>query len=347
MPYTVALVVIARNEAAGITRLLTSLRPWVDRMLVLDTGSSDDTATLATAAGAEVRHFSWCDDFSAARNAALDAAGADWHVVVDADEWLLEGGEALAALRGQKPDFVGTLEQLNPFDTAQGEQTGSLRISRILPGFVRYAGRVHEQPQHELPVRVLPVRVGHDGYRAPALAAKRGRNAALLQQMLRDQPQDAYAWYQLGKEHDVYEEHEAAETAFAEAERFCTGNEAWWADLAPRRLYGWKRLGRHAEAMDWAFAQLPRCGGSTDFLFALGDLLLDVAASHPEQAGSLLPLAEDCWRRCLELGEQTGQAHAVAGRGSYSAAHNLALILEGTGREAEARQLRAAYPPAP
>ena len=53
----------------------------------------------------------------------------------------------------QTPDFVGSLEQVNPFDTAQGEQTGSLRISRILPGFVRYAGRVHEQPQHRLPVR--------------------------------------------------------------------------------------------------------------------------------------------------------------------------------------------------
>jgi glycosyltransferase involved in cell wall biosynthesis len=64
-----------------------------------------------------VGHFSWVDDFSAARNAALDLAGADWHIVLDADEWLMDGGPALAALRQRKPDFVGRIE----VDSAQGE----------------------------------------------------------------------------------------------------------------------------------------------------------------------------------------------------------------------------------
>lgn len=343
MPFAVALVVIARNEAPRIRRLLDSMRPWVDRMLVLDTGSSDATAAIAVAAGAEVASFAWVDDFSAARNAALDSCRADWHVVMDADEWLIEGGAALAALRDSKPDFVGTLVQCNPFDTGQGEQTSSLRISRILPGSVRYAGRVHEQPQHTLPVRPLPVRVGHDGYRAPALAAKQGRNAALLRLMLAEQPSDAYLWYQLGKEHNVYEEYEAAEHAFAQAERHAQGASSWWADLAPRRLFGFKCLGAHADGINWAFTQIPHCGDNTDFQFALGDLLLDAAASHPAQAGELLPLAEACWRRCLALGEQGGD-FAVAGRGSYFAAHNLALILEGTERATEAAALRAAHP---
>ena len=95
------LVVIARDEAATITRLLDSVRPFVDELLVMDTGSSDDTVRLAEAAGARVARFEWIDDFSVARNAALDAAGADWHLVLDADEWLTgEGsGAALAALR--------------------------------------------------------------------------------------------------------------------------------------------------------------------------------------------------------------------------------------------------------
>ncbi|MDE2147969.1 MAG: glycosyltransferase, partial [Burkholderiales bacterium] len=104
-----ALVVIARDEAPRIARLLDSVAPWVDQMLVLDTGSRDDTPAIARQRGAQVAHFDWCDDFAVARNAALVAAAADWHLVLDADEWLVEGGPALSALRQQAPEFVGAV----------------------------------------------------------------------------------------------------------------------------------------------------------------------------------------------------------------------------------------------
>ena len=102
--FSVALAVIARDEARHIQRLLASVAPWVDRMVVLDTGSTDDTAAQAAAQGAEVFHAPWPDDFAAARNIALTQADADWHVVLDADEWLIDGGAVLAGLRQRTPD---------------------------------------------------------------------------------------------------------------------------------------------------------------------------------------------------------------------------------------------------
>jgi glycosyltransferase involved in cell wall biosynthesis len=178
------------------------LRPHVDDCLVLDTGSDDDTPAQARAGGARVERFTWVDDFSAARNAALDWAAADWHLVVDADEWLASGTPVLAALRRQAPDFVGQV----CVDSRQDGDAGSVPswISRVLPGPVRYAGRIHEQPVHTLPVRRLDLVLGHDGYQGEALARKAGRNARLLAQALADQPGDAYLWYQSGKDHDVY-----------------------------------------------------------------------------------------------------------------------------------------------
>jgi hypothetical protein len=345
-PLRLALVVIARDEAERIARLLDSVRPWVDEMLVLDTGSADATAAIAAAHGARVEHFAWCDDFAAARNRALELAGADWHLVLDADEWLVSGGEALQALRAMPPGFVGALELRDRFDVSSAMHGEAVAwLSRVLPGGVRYAGRVHEQPRHSLPVRRLPLVIGHDGYLAERLAAKRGRNRSLLEQALADAPGDAYLWYQLGKDCAVYDEHEAAETAF---ERACALPEAiaapWWLDLVSRRLYALKCLGRHADAMDFAQAQMEAGAESPDFFFTVGDLLLDLAASQPEQAEALLPMIESAWRRCLELGERPDQAGAVAGRGSYLAAHNLAVVLEGTGRAAEAAALRAAHP---
>jgi hypothetical protein len=344
MPYTVALVVIARNEASRIGRLLHSVAPWVDRMLVMDTGSKDDTEAQARAAGAQVLPFAWCDDFSAARNAALEAASADWHVVLDADEWLIAGGETVAALRGQAPTFVGTVDRLDAFDDGQ-QQVGHCRISRILPGQLRYGGRVHEQPIHSLPVRALPVTVGHDGYLPGDLEAKRGRNEALLRHMLAEAPDDAYTWYQLGKEMSVYERHAEADEAFAKAATLAPLEGAWWLDAVPRWLFALKCLHRHEEGLALADTHMAVCGESPDFFFALGDLLLDGAAEHPDRADAWLPLIEQCWQRCLLLGERPDLPGAVAGRGSHWAAHNLALVWEHTGREAQAQALRAEFPP--
>lgn len=347
-PYRVALVVIARDEAPRIQRLLRSVAPWVDTMWVLDTGSSDDTAALAAACGARVERFAWCDDFAAARNAALAGAAADWHLVLDADEWLIDGGPALHALRRTAPDFVGSIELADQFIDSQAGQArqAHLRLSRLLPGPVRYRGRVHEQPDHRLPVRPWPVRVGHDGYLPERLQAKRGRNRRLLQQALADAPDDAYAWYQLGKDAAVYDEHRLAEQAFERAAQLQPPRRGWWLDLVARRLYTLKRLQRHAQGLALAEAEAAACSVSPDFSFALGDLLLDWAAEQPARAGQLLPMIEQAWRHCLVLGERPELSGAVAGRGSHLAAHNLALVLEGTGRADEAAALRRRWPEA-
>lgn len=335
------LVVIARNEAARLGRLLGSAAPWVDAMLVLDTGSHDGTPALARAAGARVEHFTWCDDFAAARNAALDLAGGRWHLVLDADEWIVEGGAALREAAASQPGFVGAVHLTNTFG-AQAASRSSEWLSRLLPGPVRYAGRIHEQPVHTLPVRRLALHVGHDGYAPEALQAKRGRNRHLLEQAVRQAPEDAYLWYQLGKDAAVYDEHEAGESAFARAWALAHGAEPWLLDLAPRRIFGLKCLRRHAQAFAYAQEATPVCGHSPDFHFAVGDLMLAWTETEPQRFVALLAGAEASWRRCLEIGERPDLPGAVLGRGSNLAAHNLALVLEGTGRQAEAHALRAA-----
>ena len=343
--FTLDLIVIARNEAPRISRLLGSVAPWVDAVWVLDTGSTDATTAVAAACGAHVAHAVWSDDFAAARNQALALSSADWHLLLDADEWLISGGEALQALRHTPPDFVGRVQLHDQFSVGAQQHAASAWLSRVLPGSVRYAGRIHEQPQHALPVRNLPILIGHDGYQPAALVAKRGRNRRLLQQALLDAPTDAYLLYQLGKDCAVYDEHAEAEAAFARAAELADAAAAWWPDLVSRRLFALKKLQRHGAAIDFAQSQLDGiCAESPDFFFALGDVLLDLAAEQPNQGEGLLPMIEQAWRQCLDLGERPDQTGAVAGRGSYLAAHNLALVLEGTGRADEAEALRSGFP---
>ncbi len=78
-------VILAHNEARHITACIDSLRPFLSRMLVLDSGSTDDTRAVARACGAWVviHPFS---DFASQRQAALDLVRAEWVLFVDADE---------------------------------------------------------------------------------------------------------------------------------------------------------------------------------------------------------------------------------------------------------------------
>jgi tetratricopeptide (TPR) repeat protein len=85
---TLSLCMIVKNEAENLPRCLASVAGLVDEMIVLDTGSTDGTVDLARSLGAQVEHFAWCDDFSQARNVALEYVTSDWVLVLDADEVL-------------------------------------------------------------------------------------------------------------------------------------------------------------------------------------------------------------------------------------------------------------------
>ena len=80
-------VVIAKNEADRIARCVGSMCALCSEVLVLDSGSGDDTVARATAAGARVIHQDWLG-FAAQKNAAIAAAGQPWVLLLDADEWL-------------------------------------------------------------------------------------------------------------------------------------------------------------------------------------------------------------------------------------------------------------------
>ena len=111
-----------------------------------------------------------------------------------------------------------------------------------------------------------------------------------------------------------------------------------------RSLYTLKKLRRFDVAVPLAEAEMPNWPHSPDFWFTLGDLLLDWALAEPARAGELLPMIESSWLKAIEIGERPELPDSVTGRGSFLAAHNLAVVLEGTGRNVEAAALRTAHP---
>ena len=351
----IELVMIVRDEARCLARCLSSAAPWVDAMLVVDTGSVDDTVGIARRAGARVARFAWVDDFAAARNAALARSTAPWRLVLDADEWIADAGASLAALRDEAPAFIGQVRVASLFDGGEGHvDEAPSWLPRVLPRGVLYKGRIHEQPESALPRRRLPLVVGHDGYRDAQKAAKAGRNERLLGLALDADPDDAYLRYQLGKDLELAGRFADAEPHYRVALGRSDVRAGWRHDLVVRTLFTLKKLGRYETAMALAEAEMPRWGDSPDFYFTVGDVGLDWAAARPEHAAALLPLVESSWLRALEIGEQPGLQDTVRGRGSWLAAHNLAALHAGLGADAEAArwrrraaELRAAATPTP
>jgi glycosyltransferase involved in cell wall biosynthesis len=330
---------IARDEADDITRCLESAVPHVDAMLVLDTGSTDATVARARAAGAEVHPFRWCDDFSAARNAALELSRAEWNLILDADERITGGAGHLAEL-GSEP-VIGRVPVTSEFDLQDGVQSATSWLPRILPAGVRYTGRIHEQPQSELRRVRVPLQVTHAGYRQAGLMRKKGRNRGLLQRALADTPGDAYLLYQLGKDHEVYQEFPEATRCYVQALEQARPADTFRHDLVLRTLYALKQSRQFEQAFRLAETEMPNWQQSPDFYFALGDLLLDWAVANPARAlQQLLPMAESCWVRSLEIGETPDLEGSVHGRGSFLAAHNLAVLHEGLGNREQAQQYR-------
>jgi glycosyltransferase involved in cell wall biosynthesis len=323
---TLCLVVIARNESRSIERCLRSFAPHVARMLVLDTGSSDDTVALAKAAGAQVASFKWVDDFAAARNAALDLAAADWHLVADADEWLKEGAQSLHEWRQRAGDRLGKVLVHNQYDANGTSGVVTARVPRLLPGHVRYRGRIHEQPDSTLAQIDIDLHFGHDGYCEAQRARKAGRNEMLLRAALTERPDEPYLLYQLGCELAAWQSYDKAVLKYSLALELTPELADYRADLVRRYLTSLQVVHDWDTAIKLLERETPKYAASRSYMLAVGNLFWNWAQDQPAQAPALLPMAGDAWMQVLHLG--TASAAAEPGHQLEQAGVHAALSLQ-------------------
>lgn len=200
---TIGVAMIARDSAETIVRALRSVRGIATQIVVVDTGSHDHTPTVASRNGAEVYFHPWRDDFSDARNLALDYLRTEWVLVLDSDEEL-DGSSfrthcpnlAEPSLGGVELTIVSALE--GGITSAEHRYT---RLFRRHPG-IRFEGAIHEQIAASIlrvGFQIVPsqVRIMHYGYQS-LRSEKIERNIALLHAALERQPDSAWLRYHLG-----------------------------------------------------------------------------------------------------------------------------------------------------
>ena len=149
---------IARDEADMLPACLTSLRNVADEVIVVDTGSTDDTVQIAQAHGAKVLAQPWRDDFSAPRNLAVAHARGDWVLLLDADERISRASQpALRAVLSGADFDCGLIPLHNAAHLEASEEdvvSGRARLEEphALPRLflntdnLRWEGFIHERP---------------------------------------------------------------------------------------------------------------------------------------------------------------------------------------------------------
>lgn len=323
---------IVRNEARCITRCLESVRPWVDTMVVLDTGSTDETKELARNAGALVHEMAWTGSFSEARNRSLELADADWNLIVDADEWIQSGGDTLRRWC-QTPNRLGSVCVHSSCMMSRGRDGEKVPsetlnwITRVLPRGARFERRVHEQVASDLIRTRTEVHLGHDGYLDAQMVNKKGRNRKLLLLDLKDRPGDPYILYQLGKEAESRQDYRKACRFYQQSLATSHDRANWKHSLVIRYLFCLGQCGQFDTAFAYIQQNMQRWEHSPDFFYMVGNLALDQAKADQVNALSeWIPLAVTAWGRCLEIGDQPSLEGSVDGVGSYLAETNLDAI---------------------
>lgn len=179
--------VIVRNEEKNLPRWIEGVRPFADELIVVDTGSTDQTVELARRAGAELYAFPWRDDFSAAKNYALDQATGNWIVFLDADEYFdPPSRQSLRAYLEQidgNRRIAGLVTPLYNIDTDQDDRVITkqyqMRVFRR-DRYLRFEGSIHEMVCNREPgqrPRILKkteqFTIFHTGY-STSILKKRG-----------------------------------------------------------------------------------------------------------------------------------------------------------------------------
>lgn len=327
----VSVCMIVRDEEKHIARCLQSI-PASFEVIVVDTGSVDQTALVAERLGAKVHHFRWGDDFAEARNYSISLASGDYILILDADEELEPFVEPkLSDFVERFPDRAGTVLIENLTD---GEVKRH-RMVRFFPNGKSYSfeGIVHEKicrNGQTADAEDTSVLIKHYGYEANEYAEKQKakRYLELYRKHLERNPHDGYMLYQLGKLHYSIGELEAAEQALKRCFSLKEEANLYFPVMLVMLGYVLKDMGRSAEAESLLAPYVPFYTSFPDLPFLMGLLAMDTGK---------LAAIEHYFKAALQIGETTKYT-SVWGVGSFKAAYNLGVFYEITGQRDKAIQ---------
>jgi FkbM family methyltransferase len=347
-----SLCMIVRDNARTLEACLASIKPWVDEMVVVDTGSKDQTPAIAQRLGARVFHTPWPDSFGAARNESLSHARGRWIFWMDSDDTISpENGRKLRELiSNAAPSIMGYVMQVrcpekDAMETDDYTEVTHVKLFRNLPQ-IRFERRIHEQIIPAIrraggEVAWSDVFVVHSGYdHSPEGQQKKlDRDLRLLHLELEEQPEHPFTLFNLGMTYADAARYDQAIDYLRRSIR-----QSGDGDSHLRKAYAllagtYGLANRRQEAWEACQQGLQLFPSDDELRFRRGVLLHELGR---------LPEAVDSYEDLLKRGETPYFRSVRKGIRGYLARHNLALVYRDLGdaaREEEQWRLVVAEVP--
>lgn len=338
-----SICMIVKNEAENLRRCLPEAMTFADEIIVVDTGSEDDTREVARGFGAKVSDMVWSGDFAAARNESLRLATGEWILVLDADEVLaVEKG---LALKGFIRRALGHVYKVSIYNMATLAYTSlvnqMVRLFRNGRGY-RYEGTIHEQLMGEeypiLNIFESELLIFHYGYLPDHVdkKEKHARNLEILESYLANNPEDHFYIFNYAVELMAQQRWEEALHYFQDSFRHSGGVRMHHPLLLNYMVACLMTLSRFPEAervLKDAAAVYPRY---PDFYYLLGEIYF---------GQKRFAEAKKALHKAMQVGEAFGKTTSYYGRGSFLNVYFLARIAEGEGRWADGLALLEQWMP--
>lgn len=232
---TLSICIITKNEELNLSRCINSVKNIADEIIVVDTGSTDNTVNLAKSLGALVYYHKWNNNFSEAKNIALDKCTKDWIFVIDADEALEPNHDLqLKKIIQDTNKEALYLNLINWIGTESINENQSLRIFRNRKEY-RFVSRLHEQIFNSIEnsrgsdvFSATPLILNHYGYdhNIVDMGKKSVRNIKVLNSYPEDE-KDGLFYFGLGSEYLKLNNISEAKEAFIKSISFVDDNKSF------------------------------------------------------------------------------------------------------------------------
>lgn len=217
----ITLSMIVKDEEVYLKDCLNSVKDVVDEIVIVDTGSTDKTKTIAEEFGAKVLDFEWIDDFSAARNFALKNSSSGWILYLDADERLTESSKDELKNLTKENNNCAYFCSVRSTNNLNGKSS-VMDYVRLFPKdkSINFEGKIHEQIENSLRrnnflIIKSNIEILHLGYGISEndLKRKAKRNLQILIEEFNSHPSSYYA-FQLGQTYGILNDKNNAEKYF-------------------------------------------------------------------------------------------------------------------------------------
>lgn len=316
----ISLCMIVKNEQDNLRQCLESICAYVNEIIIVDTGSTDNTIDIAKQYTDKVYDFIWNNNFSDARNFSLKMANNPWVVVLDADETIIKFNKA-SLFKLKDEEQVGNVKVISDFEY-DGDLSKSIDyLPRVFNKMhFHYEGNIHEQlisnDRNKYERFNLDIELHHIGYSDEIMINKNksDRNISLLKIAINEVPNDPYLYYQLGKSYFKNKNFKMAKKNFKMAIELCVNfKDAYIEDLIESYGYTLLKCENFEEALELQTYQI-YYWDSPDYNFLMGLIYMN---------NGIFQESVKFFEKCI--GDKEGK---VSGINSYKSIYNVGVIYE-------------------